>query len=360
MQVHPLMAARQGWRPARLAAATAVVLGLLAAPAQAGSVAAERIAGETRYHTAAKVALATFQRAGVALLVTGEDFPDALAASFAAGRVSGPVLLTTRDSLPVPTWQALDALAVQTVVVIGGPAVISSLVIEELQTRGYATERIAGSNRYATSAAVATHYGAIVGTLEGSPTALLASAAAFPDALAAGPIAAALHFPLLLTPAERTEDAVDAALDALEIGRILIVGGEVAVSSWVEEQYRQRGFDVERISGRNRMETARAVASMARDRLGWDMALQVLARGDTYPDALVGSIHAARSTAPILLTAAPAILSAETASWLGENCPHVAVVRALGGPAAVSDETLGDAVDAAAWCGNGDTADGDG
>jgi putative cell wall-binding protein len=329
-----------------------VSLALVAPPAAADHVIPARMEGRTRFHTAADVALFTYRETGVAFVATGEDYPDALTASYAAGRTNHPILLVRTDDVPDVTWEALDALGVESVVIMGGPSAVSETVRAALEDRGYGTVRIAGSSRYETAADTALTYGGNghVGTLGDDRTAILASGTGFADALAAGPVAAYMHFPLLLTPPDLAHPRVDHALAELAIDRILIIGGRAAVAPAVEQYYRDRGYAVDRIAGPNRMATSTEVARFARDRLGWSMDLQLLARSDAFPDALVGSVHSAERTAPILLTSRPDVLAAETAAFLAASCPAVDAVRALGGTAAISIQTLDRAVTTAASC----------
>lgn len=336
-------------------AAVAVVAALLpAAPAaaQEGEVTPARIEGTNRYDTAANVSGVTFEAADVVHVATGENFPDALAGSYAAGAVGGPLLLVTRDAVPERTWQELDRLGAEWVVLIGGPTVISEQVEAEFAGAGYQTDRIHGDDRYATAAAVANHYGpqVPVGRLDGQRTALLASGGNFPDALALGPLAARVHLPLLLTPPARTDDVVDATLANLGIERIVIAGGPGAVDPGVAAHYEARGYTVERWAGPNRTATAAAVADNAVRRLGFALSRVILARGNNFPDALTASIHAGELGAPLLLSRSESILGEPTRDWLRGACPDVSVVRAVGGTGAVSPSVLSEAVSAAENC----------
>jgi hypothetical protein len=89
-----------------------------------------RIAGDNRYETAALASQAAYPNgAQVCYVVSGENFPDALAAgSFS----NGPVLLTQATRLPKATADEVRRLKVKRVVVIGGPSVVSQSVVEEL------------------------------------------------------------------------------------------------------------------------------------------------------------------------------------------------------------------------------------
>ena len=91
-----------------------------------------RLAGADRYSTAAAVSAAHFgPGAPVAFVVTGLDFPDALAGSAALGG-SGPILLVTRDSIPSATLTELRRLKPKRVVALGGTAVIPKTVEDAL------------------------------------------------------------------------------------------------------------------------------------------------------------------------------------------------------------------------------------
>lgn len=340
-----------------LAAVSALVMALAllvvwAPPASAQEdVTPARLTGEDRYHTAANIATFTFDQADVAHVVTGENFPDALSGTFAAGSVDGPLLLVTRTGVPAATWTALDELGVEAVVLVGGEGAIGAGVAQEFADAGYATARLSGHDRYATAAAVATHYGqAQVGTVAGQRAAILATGVDFPDALAAGPIAAREHLPLLLTPHGRADASVTGALEQLEIDKIYLLGGTLAISQDVETFYRDRGYDVERIGGPSRMDTAWLLADTAVHDFGFTHDLVLLSRGDDYPDALTASTHGAAIGAPIVLTATSTDLSQSTRDWLSRTCPDIGAVRAIGGGNAISAAVLTDAVQAAGAC----------
>jgi putative cell wall-binding protein len=89
----------------------------------AGSV--TRAAGADRYGTA--VALAGERPTGVAVayVVSGTSWPDAVSASWAAGSVGAPLLLTDRVALPPATSAALSRYAPQRVVIVGGTSAVA-------------------------------------------------------------------------------------------------------------------------------------------------------------------------------------------------------------------------------------------
>lgn len=346
------------WRQVAVACAALLPLALLPTAVGAqeddGDATATRVAGAERWQTAARIANESFDRAEVAVLATGEDFPDALAGSFAAGHLPGPVLLIGQDVVPEATMGMLSELGVTRVVLLGGTQAIGPEVEQALDEEGYSHSRVAGSDRYETAAEIALKYGKQeggVGGPGGIRTAMMASGEDFPDALAAGPLSASVKMPLLLTPQDRTVPAVDYALQSLAIERILMIGGEAAVSSAIAAKYRDEGYTVERLAGPSRDATATSVANWAiENAAGFSERFVLLARGDAFPDALAGGIHGGVLGAPLLLTLDPNRLGGANEAWLGEYCPGIEVIRALGGESAVAQETLQSAIDAAEQC----------
>jgi subtilisin family serine protease len=156
-----------------------------------------RVAGADRFATAAALAADTFSGgAQTAYVARGDTFsPDALVGGAAAGRASAPILLVNQCGVPDATAQALDALGVRNVVVLGGSGAVCDTAVNQLSAGGRATTRIAGADRYATAVAVAK--AAFPGI---SSTILVARGDTFsPDALTAAPYAAARNTPLVLT-----------------------------------------------------------------------------------------------------------------------------------------------------------------
>jgi len=304
--------------------------------------------GSTRIETAAAIATATFSSARVGIVASDADFPDALAASYLAGRNAGPVLLTHPTFLPDATLSALRQLSISGVQVMGGPAAVSDNVVNQLRSDGFVTDRIAGSNRYGTAAAAAEAPGNnLVGSIPGKGrTALLTSGVNFPDSLSGGPMAYFRAFPLLLTDPSSLSPETSSALSSLAINHVIVLGGTAAVSATIDAQLASGGYTVERLQGVQRFETATAVADFELGTLGFKNVKAELARSDLYPDALAGAPHGGVDRAPILLTL-PTVLADATNSWLRGHTSTVAAIDAFGGTVAISDATLAAAVRAA-------------
>jgi putative cell wall-binding protein len=92
-----------------------------------------RLAGGNRYSSATSVSRHTFSPGvGSVLIAVGANFPDALAGAAAAGVSNGPVLLIQADSIPGTVDTELRRLAPDEVIVLGGPAAVSSWVGTQL------------------------------------------------------------------------------------------------------------------------------------------------------------------------------------------------------------------------------------
>lgn len=290
-----------------------------------------RLAGADRYATAAAVSAANFAPgAAVAYVATGATFPDALAGGPAAAKAGGPVLLASRWSVPTSTANELSRLKPGRIAVLGGPGAISDSVLGQL--RAFATSgsvtRLAGSDRYATAAAVSR-----ASFAAGVPVAYVATGATFPDALAGGVAAGRQGGPVLLTAAGELPAATATELSRLRPGRIVVLGGSAVVSDGLVA--RLRGYAtsgaVTRLAGVDRYGTAIAVSQAS---TGANTPRTVyIATGTSFPDGLAGTPAAVRNGGPLLIVPGDRLSSAVAAELLRLNPPRVVV---LGGTAAVS------------------------
>jgi len=257
----------------------------------------DRVAGETRVGTAVAAARRHWDQAEVAVVTTGRDYPDALAAGALAAGLDAPLLLTAPGGLPGEVAAVLTDLGVDRAVVVGGEVAVGPRVLEDLAGLGLAVERLAGPDRFATAAAAARAAG--VGA---DGTVVLARGTDFPDALSAAALGAGPDGPpTLLTERDRLPTPTELALAALGARRVLVVGGPAAVADPVRARLEELGYTVERLAGADRFATSAATAAAALDRLGADPRPLVVATGSDYPDALAAGAVAARVDAPLLL-----------------------------------------------------------
>lgn len=92
----------------------------------------ERIAGRSRYDTAAQIAKKLFQ-SEKAFVASGEVFADALVVSPVAGRLSSPILLVNRKESP-ETIKEYVKEKITEITVIGGKKFVPSSIVTDLET----------------------------------------------------------------------------------------------------------------------------------------------------------------------------------------------------------------------------------
>lgn len=201
------------------------------------------------------------------------------------------------------------------------PGGVGAFVATWPTVRSVPLTRLAGADRVQTAIAV-SQAGFGEGTAGG---AVLVSGRSFADALVAGPLAAMNDGPVLLVG-----DRLGSRL-AAELQRVLppgttvtIVGGTGAVSTAVEDAARGLGFDVTRVSGATRFETAVEVARS----LGSPAAM--IADGLGFADALAASPAAVVTGRAVVLSAGSSLPAVSRDYLVQAGSGHVAV----GGPAA--------------------------
>jgi len=250
----------------------------------------DRVRGPNRYATAAAVAQMAYDEADEVFIALGTNFPDALVAAAPAGLYDGPVLLTRTDSLPAETVAELVRLKPKTAYVIGGPAVISPAVEQELRSYVPTVKRLAGADRYGTAAAVVAEF------FHWKTYAFVALGTNFPDALVAAAAAGIWESPVLLTRGDHVPHETLVALAGHDVWKIFVVGGPAVISDTVLQELAPYG-PVERLAGANRYATAAVVA----DRFFKDYPRAFLAYGGNFPDALVAAAAGGKMGAPVLL-----------------------------------------------------------
>lgn len=192
----------------------------------------ERIAGGSRYQTAAAIADEVISLLGPgygggAFMATGANFPDALGASPIMYAKGMPLVLVD------PAGNYTLPAATTDVVILGGPGAVSSAVETSLGTKFEI--RLSGISRYDTAAAVA-QYGVGLGmSWDGVG---IATGQNFPDALCAGPLLGSNNAVMLLTASTSLSPGAQTKLVAntSTIGNLTFVGGTGAVSTNVRNQ----------------------------------------------------------------------------------------------------------------------------
>ena len=307
--------------------------------AEAAPAAFVRRAGNDRYATAAEVSAAEVAPGvEVAYIATGRDFADALAAAPVAGDEGAPVLLVPGNEIPSNVGNELQRIQPRRIVVLGGPASVSTGVERDLgaYTAGD-VDRIAGINRYDTAARLSAATYA-----PGVAEVYVVSGASYADAVSAG-AAAVGRGPVLLVTRDDIPAATAAELDRLDPRSIVVVGGEAVVGSDVADDLdAYTPGAVARRAGADRYATSAAVSQARRTSAVDDV---YLASGTSFADALAGAWAAGAAGTSVLLaqrTCVPNAVAAEIDRLQADR----GVL--LGGTAALTDD-----VGRMARCGSG-------
>lgn len=248
----------------------------------------ERINGKDRYATAVEISKAGWKESRYVVIARGDDFPDALAGTPLAYQLNAPILLTPGSALHEATKAEIKRLGATSAVILGGTGAISKEVEEELYAIGILeVDRIAGNNRYETAKLIADRVGYTSGE------AIVVSGSNFPDALAIAPYAAQNGHPILLTQPNVLRDEVKQALK--NVKRTIVIGGTGAVSQKVFDELPKPKW---RYEGRNRYDTAVTII----EKFYENPSKAYVATGQSFADALTGSVLAAKNKAPIILT----------------------------------------------------------
>lgn len=250
-----------------------------------------RLSGATRYETAVAISKAGWSSASTVVIATGNDFPDALAGGPLAYQENAPILLTKGDSLHPAAAAEIRRLKPDRAILLGSNGALSATVETQVRQLVSTVDRIGGKTRYDTAAMIAKKIT--------SDRAVISNGQNFPDVLSVSPYAAKNGIPILLTRTGTLPAETKAALSGKDT--TIVTGGTGAVSEAVVTQLP----GATRYGGANRFDTGKLINK------GLPMGKQkaFIATGTNFPDALAGSVLAAKKDAPILLTAANAIPS---------------------------------------------------
>ena len=255
---------------------------------KADSLQVNRLGGYSRYETNIKIIEQGWQKSDYAVIVSGENFPDALSAVPLAKKYDAPIVLCTGLLDNSATYE-LQKLGVKKVFVVGGTGILSYTIEYKLESCGIDSERIAGENRYQTSIAIANK----IGTQNGV---VVTTGENFPDALSIAPIAGKLQMPIILSQQGVLDSIQKKFISDNTIPKTYVLGSTDIISDNVASKFP----NVERIATESDRFSRNLdiVATFGND---IDMSTVILASGADFPDALSGSAFAALNGNPIIL-----------------------------------------------------------
>lgn len=255
-----------------------------------------RLSGANRVQTA----LTLFNQSPnkkYAVVTTGQNPADGLAATQLTGMVGAPVLLSMGgQSVDEAVMNALlNTPGLTKVYRVGGTANFSAEQESALQSRGVTVEHLVGSNRYETAALTAKKAASVL-RANNLPIGqvYLADGNNYPDALAAGAAAGRNRGLLLLSAGSDIPAATAEVLNdpnyAPVSGQIIAVGGPAA-SAVANSQYQ-----VDAVVGRDRFETSFLLAARQPG-----ASSLVATSGTNFPDAIAGGAYAVSMNAHLVL-----------------------------------------------------------
>ena len=373
------------------AALVASLLALVAGPASAVTPlnkssltsADGRVSGTDRYGTATAAASSYLTRRGSltswnrVVVVSGDNFPDALSAASLAGSYTAPIILMPSDgSLPtvVKEWGLTKRDQIQAnsttaasfkFVIVGGTSAVPDAGVQALLDVVNAGDltpatmtRISGANRAATAKAVATQTNAAGAytILSAAKEIFVANEASFADAMAIAPYAFNAAAPVLLTGKDSLgADALAVLKTYKTLGgtKIKVLGGTAAVSDQVIQDIVINGAiplsSIGRIFGADRYATSVAIQNYVDassvNAANFDASHVVMVNGQNFADGLAAAPYAGHGTGGaarlMYLTEASGIsasVSAKMTTHAKSDFPTN--VYAVGGTSAVSADVI--------------------
>lgn len=284
----------------------------------------QRFGGSDRYETSIKVSQNNWQKSDYVILVSGEDFPDALSAAPLAKKYNAPILLNSGNSLKDSVKSEIVRLGVKNVMIVGGTGVMPTSIESQLSSMGIKSSRLQGQDRYETSVEVAKN----IGTGNGI---IVASGENFPDAVSVASIAAVKQMPILLTPKDGLPEVTAKFISSNNASSGYIVGGTGVVSDSAASSL----GNYKRLSGQDRYETNSAIINEFASNISFNTVY--VANGEGFADALSGSAAAAKTSSPVVLVHNS---NGSQQPIVKSNIKSIYTINVLGGTGVVADYVI--------------------
>jgi len=201
----------------------AISLGVATQLTKAGFSSITRIGGVNRYETSTMVA-AKLDKPSAVVIVSGQDFPDALSVSSIASKLGYSIILSEKSGLSDNAKKYIATNGIKKAYIVGGQAALYPAI--EKQVTG--PVRLAGVNRYETNLAVLK---AFVGEFN-YDNVFVATGNNFADALAGGALASKSSSPMILVGSSMNANIADYLVAKENLNtKIIALGGEAIVSN---------------------------------------------------------------------------------------------------------------------------------
>jgi putative cell wall-binding protein len=258
-----------------------------------------RLSGSNRIETSIAIAKQQYtdEVPDAVVLATATNFADALAGSGLAYKNNAPLLLvnkTVNRSKSVLDYIKANLTINKKIYILGGIGAVSEEISEYLTTTGYEIIRLGGDNRYETNQKIVEHL-----NIPKQTSIVLTTGTAFADALSVSSIADIKGYPILLNGKKSLEDSVSDYITDIQPTTIYMIGGTGALSANIETEIKSLDSTIEivRLGGANRYETSMKII----EHFDLNTDTITVATGIDFPDALSGSVLAARLNSSVLL-----------------------------------------------------------
>ena len=316
-----------------------------------------RLSGNVRYDTMGAIVSEAYpnETRGTVIVASGENFPDALAASGLAGKLDAPVVLTNSYQLSARADGQLARLHPSRVVVVGGPSAVSDGVVDQIAKRVTTPDepdivRISGETRRDTANEIFAQAPKL--HAKNAPdqnwiadTAIIATGENFTDALSISSLAKQQTYPVFLSGQDGLDTSTVKAIKNYGFTKAIIAGGSQAVPQAVIDQLEGAGVagkNITRLGGATRYQTSLQIAKyQLREGNGTVLNRPVFATGENFPDALAGGVLAGKNKTPILLVSPDTSVNTDALNWInhtGQFNPDEDFAYVLGGVDAVSEQ----------------------
>ncbi len=259
----------------------------------------QRISGADRIDTSIAIAKEQFisKQPDAIVLTSGNDFPDALGGAELAYKNNASVLLvgnSVNESKTVLDYISNNLSKDKKIYVLGGTASVSQEIFNYITTQGYSVIRIGGKDRYETNQKIVDN----LNVAKGTPM-VITSGNNFADALSISSIASINGYPILINDRDSLLASVSNYITNIQPSIIYVVGGTGVISTNIETQIKNLNgnINIVRLGGKDRYETSMIIA----EKFNLNTNTITIASGLNFPDALSGSVLAARKNSSVLL-----------------------------------------------------------
>ncbi|MGH4120699.1 SpoIID/LytB domain-containing protein [Clostridium sp.] len=258
-----------------------------------------RLAGINRIETSINIAKEQYTNTlpDAVVLTTANDFADALAGSGLAYKYNAPLLLvnkTVSENKNVLNYIVANLSKNKKIYILGGTGAVSAEISDYLTTQGYEIIRLGGNNRYETNQKIVDNL-----NMPKNSSIVITTGSGFADALSISSVADILGYPVLLNNKNSLLASVSDYITNMQPTTVYIIGEIGVLSTNIETQIKliDSKIDIVRLGGSNRYETSMKII----DYFNLSTNTIAVATGISFPDALSGSVLAARMNCNVLL-----------------------------------------------------------